>query len=1171
VPRKTPPENIAESREEWISVTPYAKKYGYSVPGIQKFINNGVLTSKQVRPKSNPTRPRPVVLDLPPEQHPNWEKRKESKIYPGSYREKKLPQPPDGWLSVVDYAVKYAITRESVRRDLKSGWLTGKMCEYEKVPNTQAFYLPDIPPKRHPNYHCKPDKKTALKKKGAKHGLPPADGTLEKRRRKLAKYLMVFKEKAPFDKMYFTGPELMRLFGFKSGFMLYKQWAEWGLGIHPMPQGKTGENVYSRHALFRFFSGRFAPITIEEKKESTDAKVLDRVMGPSEQKNDGYYHYNSSNAYPINGDGCIQWIKDKKIRLLNKRSNQWEPAKLYDFQEEFIRKAFSNKADGDLRYNVAVACWERGTGKSVRRNTPVIMHDGSVKKSQDVEVGDMMMGVDSTPREVLTLGRGREEMFEVTPFKGDAFVCNKSHILALERRHSSRRRERITMHLTDYIECSEQDKTKLYLYRVPIDWPRQDVTVSPYHLGLWLGDGYTINGEHSALRDALGGYDLFDNKHIPIEYKANSREVRLQLLAGLMDSEGYSNGAGYEIAKKNKVLAEDIAFLARSLGFHVSLKKCVKGIKPAGFDGEYYRLCISGNCAIIPVRTASKRVREQKNNKNVLRSRIKSIKSVGIDDYYGFTLDGDHLYLLGDFTVTHNSLCVKLMGLFLFFNRRGESIVFAGSSRDQADTVHFKELKEICQRTPALAEIPGLEVQEKRIILRAGSKSIECELAPIASKTGLLTGTTSAIFTELHEHTDCKFFEDLWTSLRGIPNAIALVDTTVADKDHVVRKLYEAHREGDEMIYFDHHQTNSLVSRNPEITPTILKSYQRILMPHVFRKYFYNRWEDAGDDTLGTIDIRRVGVVGVRVGAHDYYGQSKQLDDTLKELVTLESDRDILSGHNLDMARHNRQIKEIKSKLIMVDDIYSMPASMEDVDRIKHLFKTEMFIFVGIDRAKMATKSADRTVLSCLGVAPVNEAFSYCFILDLFIPREDDYMVLQSKLIEWQERFGWIHKVTAEAYETKDLIKWCDNHGFEADMENNHPTGKKQIEIFVPFYMLVTNGYFKAPTIPYYCDDAGRLHEGYTNHDDIFRLELKACTFNADPKRPFFGSKEKNKRAGAVKDDTVFSVVWGLSGAIGADLAGMYDAARASSNGMTVEININSDVAGNYGNYDDVL
>ena len=61
------------------------------------------------------------------------------------------------------------------------------------------------------------------------------------------------------------------------------------------------------------------------------------------------------------------------------------------------------------------------------------MYDGSVKMVQNVVVGDILMGDDSTPRKVLTLARGVEQMYKIKDVRSDeSYIVNASHILSLK-------------------------------------------------------------------------------------------------------------------------------------------------------------------------------------------------------------------------------------------------------------------------------------------------------------------------------------------------------------------------------------------------------------------------------------------------------------------------------------------------------------------------------------------------------------------------------------------------------------------------------------------------------------------------------------------------------------------------------------------------------------------
>ena len=49
------------------------------------------------------------------------------------------------------------------------------------------------------------------------------------------------------------------------------------------------------------------------------------------------------------------------------------------------------------------------------KDHPILMFDGTLKPVQDIVEGDLIMGSDSTPRQVLSLCRGRDEMYRITP------------------------------------------------------------------------------------------------------------------------------------------------------------------------------------------------------------------------------------------------------------------------------------------------------------------------------------------------------------------------------------------------------------------------------------------------------------------------------------------------------------------------------------------------------------------------------------------------------------------------------------------------------------------------------------------------------------------------------------------------------------------------------------
>jgi superfamily II DNA or RNA helicase len=381
---------------------------------------------------------------------------------------------------------------------------------------------------------------------------------------------------------------------------------------------------------------------------------------------------------------------------------------LRDYQERTIKEFLKAKR--------GVAHLATGAGKCLAKSTKVLMFDGSLKAVEDVKVGDLLMGDDSTPRKVLSLAHGTEEMFKVLPTKGEPYVVNRSHILSLKMttmrkniKYPSQNYRTISgekfycgdivdISIDDYLALPKHTKHVLKGFRVPVEFEAREVDIDPYFLGAWLGDGkssditictpeteiveylkkYAVelgfsltkypepsmadsyhlkqSGNGNKLKQALEKLNLLGNKHIPETFKINSKKVRLKVLAGLLDTDGHLSKGYFEITTKHERLADDIVFLARSLGFAAYKKEKIATIKKLGFKGLYYRISISGDVDQIPTIVERKRALPRKQKKDVLATGIK-VESIGKGEYFGFEIDGNKRFILGDFTVTHNTEC----------------------------------------------------------------------------------------------------------------------------------------------------------------------------------------------------------------------------------------------------------------------------------------------------------------------------------------------------------------------------------------------------------------------------------------------------------------------------------------------------------------------------------
>jgi len=386
-------------------------------------------------------------------------------------------------------------------------------------------------------------------------------------------------------------------------------------------------------------------------------------------------------------------------------------------------------------------------------NTPVLTWNGNIKMSQDININDELIGDDGTKRTVLNLVDGYDKMYKVSQNKGESYIVNSKHTLALKYtcngnicwypsmnawvmkwwenntikskkisvkpnktkqqafdeienfKNSIIIQDPVLITVEDYIKLEEKIKQQLLGYKTKdIHWEYKSVYLDPYILGTWLGDGYSngtgfctnddeilqvwstwsssndasitdLNQKYryyvrrnknsssktNPLKEQLNKYNLINNKHIPQNYLINSREVRLKLLAGIIDTDGCVQNCGRRITivQSNPNLSKQIKFLAQSLGFAVSISYRNRNngmtftINPKNYK-EQQIINISGEkLGDIPTIIPRKKCKNQIVGVDLLRTSIK-VEYIGVDKYYGWSIDNNKLFLGGDFTIWKN-------------------------------------------------------------------------------------------------------------------------------------------------------------------------------------------------------------------------------------------------------------------------------------------------------------------------------------------------------------------------------------------------------------------------------------------------------------------------------------------------------------------------------------
>lgn len=372
-----------------------------------------------------------------------------------------------------------------------------------------------------------------------------------------------------------------------------------------------------------------------------------------------------------------------------------------------------------------------GIGKALSLDSDIITPNG-ITKMKDIKVGDLVIGSSGQPQSVIGVYyQGLIDCYRVTFSDGTIVECNDKHIWRIANRRTNKW-ENIELGeiLKRDLRMPGHHNGKQYVnskgilrwgtkgrlkWKVPcqgeVSFKDQDIKIDPYTLGAMLGDGclgsnlsftsidseivnrlkfpesisietydkvnYRIkkNDSENGLKFYLNIYGL-KNKHsydkfIPKEYIFNSREVRLELLRGILDTDGYvSKGGVVELALTSKQLVEDTAFVARSLGClchkiskSPSSYKNSEGTRIECRDNYRLRIVPPKGLDLFHLKRKSERLMQEK-KKNCIDRMIESIEYIGKKEMQCIEVSNeDGLFLTNNFIVTHNSTVLRHHGM----------------------------------------------------------------------------------------------------------------------------------------------------------------------------------------------------------------------------------------------------------------------------------------------------------------------------------------------------------------------------------------------------------------------------------------------------------------------------------------------------------------------------
>lgn len=361
-----------------------------------------------------------------------------------------------------------------------------------------------------------------------------------------------------------------------------------------------------------------------------------------------------------------------------------------------------------------------GYGKAIDVKTPILTRTGWATAG-DINVGDEIVGSNGWTRVTGVFPQGILAAKEVFFSNGGSVICNDEHLWAVRDRYTAKDKIKTTADIEDtLLEADGRKHWKIPL--VKGNYGKVLPTIDPYLLGCWLGDGSSYGAKLTSMDEDIvqafrdKGHDMvlyenrgkaseygitgngfqrwlrlngqLKNKHIPEEAYRWSKQNRLALLQGLMDTDGTcSKNGSPSFCNKNKNIIKGVCYLVSSLGGTYTLYH---------FAQKYTTISIRLPDNLLLFRLKRKQERVAKGIKCSPRRFIANILPAKECEMVCFTVDAeDKLFAVGNsLLLTHNSEICKHFVAWCFAHYPDCNFLYVSHGFDLA-TVHTSGIKDI--------------------------------------------------------------------------------------------------------------------------------------------------------------------------------------------------------------------------------------------------------------------------------------------------------------------------------------------------------------------------------------------------------------------------------------------------------------------------------------------
>jgi len=471
-----------------------------------------------------------------------------------------------------------------------------------------------------------------------------------------------------------------------------------------------------------------------------------------------------------------------------------------------------------------------------------------------------------------------------------------------------------------------------------------------------------------------------------------------------------------------------------------------------------------------------------------------------------------------------------LLLLWRLFCLPKQSIILGANSSGQSRWALYDIARDLIVNSPLLYSIidSNGSIEEKAIELHDDDGNVMSSIRSISTSSGIYSNATAISFSELFmQAPDGKYYYQLDSSRRNVPNSQMLVDSTVSDPEHVLHRLYRAGISGDDdgiLVVYRHSDSGSYKDYlHPMNTQEQLNSFRGKFTPSEFRRYFLNLWQ-AGSDKVYAPEV----VMSIQyAGAYGELGRVSDIVTNCKKILDYESDEYNYSASVRD--EMEKRLLPLPYSLAL--NGHSRLIESNEVRALGDLYKTHWGVGVGIDFSdplKNDITEGARTILTVTMkglpgsmIDPdlhlrLGDSVKYLYInAGTFHIESAEVEDAQRKIDEVFGLFGNVNSVCAERYGAERLRGYCEDNDIRLELIS--PTYDRQRAAFNYFYNLVMTGRYKSVRVP------------LAGYESEWLEEEEMLAFVYDPVKKFYGSMSKKKRQG-VQDDSMYARAWGIYG-----------------------------------------